>query len=50
MSRKSSSREEIIRKLREAAVVLSRGGKVGDVAKEVGAHEVTYCRWSGSAG
>ncbi len=31
-------------------MVLSRGGKVGDVAKEVGAHEVTYYRWSGSAG
>jgi len=45
MERKKYRPEEIIQKLREADVLLSRGGKVGDVVKAIGVHQVTYYRW-----
>jgi transposase-like protein len=45
MSRKRYRPQEIIAKLREADVLLSQGGKIGDVVKAIGIHEVTYYRW-----
>jgi transposase-like protein len=45
ISRKRYRPEEIIAKLREADVLLSQGGKIGDVVKAIGIHEVTYYRW-----
>lgn len=45
MERKKYNPEEITAKLREADVLLSRGGKVGDVVKAIGVHPVTYYRW-----
>ena len=45
MARRHYKPEEIIAKLREAEVLLGRGKKVVEVVKELGIHEVTYCRW-----
>ena len=45
MAKKRYRPEEIIAKLREAEVLLSRGMKVSEVAKAIGIHEITYYRW-----
>ena len=45
MARKSYKPEEIITKLREAEVRLSRGATVAEVVKALGVSEVTYYRW-----
>jgi len=45
MSRNRFSTESIVRKLREAEVLLSRGQTVGHVAKQLGVCEQTYYRW-----
>jgi transposase-like protein len=37
--------EQIIGKLREAEVVLAKGGKIGQVCKQIGVTEQTYYRW-----
>ena len=37
--------EQIIAKLREAEVVLAKGGTVGLVCKQIGVTEQTFCRW-----
>ena len=37
--------ERIIGKLREAEVVLAKGGTVGQVCKQIGVSEQTYYRW-----
>ncbi len=37
--------EQIIAKLREAEVVLAKGGTVGQVCKQIGVSEQTYYRW-----
>ena len=37
--------EQIIGKLREAEVVLAKGGNVGLVCKQIGVTEQTYYRW-----
>ena len=37
--------EQIIGKLREAEVVLAKGGTVGQVCKQIGVSEQTYYRW-----
>ncbi len=37
--------EQIIGKLREAEVVLTKGGTVGQVCKQIGVSEQTYYRW-----
>jgi transposase-like protein len=37
--------EQIIRKLREAEVFLSRGEKVEQVIRKLGVSDVTYYRW-----
>ena len=45
MPRKKHSAEEIIRKLREAEVLLSQGKKVPEVSRILGVTEQTYFRW-----
>ena len=45
MPRKRFLAEEIISKLREAEVQLARGGTVGQVCKQLGVTEQTFCRW-----
>jgi putative transposase len=45
MPRKGYRAEEIVAKLREAAVLLGQGKKVAEVVKALGVSEVTYHRW-----
>ena len=37
--------EEIIRKLRQADVLLSQGKRVGDICREIGVSDATYYKW-----
>jgi len=43
--KKGFTAEQIIRKLREAEVLLSRGEKVEQVIRKIGVSDVTYYRW-----
>ena len=45
MARKRYSAEQIIRKLREAEVLLAKGQKVGQISRAFGITEQTYYRW-----
>ena len=45
MARKRYTTEEIIRKLREADVLLGQGQAVADVIRQMGVTSVTYYRW-----
>ena len=45
MSKKRYRPEEIVRKLREADVLISQGKSVAHVIKSLGVSEVTYYRW-----
>jgi transposase-like protein len=45
MSRKRYSPEQIISKLREAEVLLSKGGTVQECCRQLGITENTYYRW-----
>ena len=45
MPRKRHTPEQIIRKLREAEVELSKGQTTGDVVRKLGITEQTYYRW-----
>ena len=45
MARKRHSSEQIIRKLREAEVLLAKGETVGAVARQLEVTEQTYYRW-----
>ena len=45
MAKKRYRPEEIISKLREAAVLISQGKKVVEVIKALGVTDVTYYRW-----
>ena len=45
MSRKRFTSEQIIAKLREAEVELSRGQSVAQVCKQIGVTDQTYYRW-----
>lgn len=45
MSRKRFTAEQIITKLREAEVLLSKGQKVGEVCRQLKVSENTYFRW-----
>ena len=45
MGRKTHTAEQIIGKLREAEVLLSQGGTVGEVSRKIGITEQTYYRW-----
>jgi putative transposase len=45
MGRKRFSAEEIVNKLRQADVELSRGSTVAQACKQIGVTEQTYYRW-----
>ena len=45
MGKKRYAAEEIISKLREAEVLLSRGLTVAEAARKLAISEQTYCRW-----
>ena len=45
MARKRFSAEEIVNKLRQADVELSRGVTVAQACKQIGVTEQTYYRW-----
>jgi transposase-like protein len=45
MGRRSYTPEQVINKLREAEVLLSRGSTVGEASKRIGVTEQTYYRW-----
>jgi transposase-like protein len=45
MGRRTYTPEQIINKLREAEVLLSQGGTVGEASKKIGVTEQTYYRW-----
>ena len=45
MSGKRYSPEEVVRKLREADVLLGQGMKVPEVVRQLGVNKVTYYRW-----
>jgi putative transposase len=45
MPRKRFTAEQIITKLREAEVLLSKGQNVGEVCRQLGVSENTYFRW-----
>ena len=45
MARKSYTTEEIIRKLREADVLIGQGQTVANVIRQLGVSDVTYYRW-----
>ena len=44
MARKRYTTEEIIRKLREADVLIGQGQTLADVGRHLGASDVTYYR------
>ena len=45
MVRKTYTPEQIINRLREAEVLLSRGDTIGKASKKIGVTEQTYYRW-----
>jgi len=45
MSKKRYSSEQIITKLREVEIMLSKGSTIGEASKKIGVTEQTYYRW-----
>ena len=45
MGRRTFTTEQIINKLREAEILLSRGDSVGEASRKIGVTEQTYYRW-----
>ena len=45
MARRSYRPEQIIKKLREAEVILCQGSTIGEVARKIGVTKQTYYRW-----
>jgi putative transposase len=45
MSKKRYGSEQIIMKLREVEIMLSKGSTVGEACKKIGVTEQTYYRW-----
>jgi len=45
MGRRAFTAEQIINRLREAEVLLSQGGTVGEASRKIGVTEQTYYRW-----
>ena len=45
MGRKIFSPEQIVRKLREAEVLISQGNTIGQASRQLGITEQTYYRW-----
>lgn len=50
MARKRHTPEQIITKLREVEVALSRGQSVANAVKQIGVTEQTYYRWRSEYG
>jgi len=45
MGRKNYTPEQIIKKLRDAEVLQSKGGTVDQICRKLGVSDVTYYRW-----
>ncbi len=45
MAKRSYRPEQIIKKLREAEVLLGQGATVGEASRKIGVTEQTYYRW-----
>ena len=45
MSKKRYGSEQIIAKLREVEIMLSKGATIGEASKRIGVTEQTYYRW-----
>ena len=45
MAKNGYTPEQIINKLREAEVLLSQGGNIGEASRKIGVTEQTYYRW-----
>jgi transposase-like protein len=45
MSKKRYGSEQIINKLREVEIMLSKGGTIGEASRKIGVTEQTYYRW-----
>ena len=45
MGRKRYTSEEIINRLREVEIMVSKGGSVGEASRKIGVTEQTYYRW-----
>ncbi len=45
MSKKRYSSEQIIQKLREVEIMLSKGATTGEASRQIGVTEQTYYRW-----
>jgi len=45
MSKKRYTSEQIITKLREVEIMLSKGSTIGEASKRIGVTEQTYYRW-----
>ena len=45
MTKRSHRPEQIIKKLREAEVLLCQGSTIGESARKIGVTEQTYYRW-----
>ena len=45
MSKKRHGSEQIIAKLREVEIMLSKGATIGEASKKIGVTEQTYYRW-----
>jgi len=43
--KKGFTAEQIIKKLREAEVLISKGGTISQVIRKLGVSDVTYYRW-----
>jgi transposase-like protein len=50
MSQRRYTPEQIIHKLREAEVEISKGGTVGQACKKIGVTEQTFYRWRAEYG
>jgi len=45
LARRLFKPEQIINKLREAEVLISQGGTIGEASRKIGVTEQTYYRW-----
>jgi len=45
MARKNYTAEQIIKKLREAEVLVNQGKRVEEICRKLGVSDVTYYRW-----
>ncbi len=45
MTKRSYRPEQIIKKLREAEILVSQGSTVGEAARKIGVREQTHYRW-----